>query len=214
MKGRIYKIWNDINDKLYVGKTLSSIECRFKMHIDDSKKTKVEKRPLYNAMNKYGIEHFHIELIEECDAEELSAREMYWIGYYHTYTDGYNATLGGEGRALYDYDLIVDLYNQGLTNKEIREKLHCDSDVIKRALNGANIDTHTNIYHRLEKPIQAFDKQGNLLYSFNSVTKAAKWLIEQQIAHTDSCNTVITVIGRVANGKRKTAYKMIWKWVE
>ena len=32
MNGFIYKITNDINDKVYIGKTLSSIESRFKEH--------------------------------------------------------------------------------------------------------------------------------------------------------------------------------------
>ena len=57
----IYKITNDINNKVYVGKTNLTIEKRFREHCTDSKKFTIEKRPLYNAMNKYGIEHFHIE---------------------------------------------------------------------------------------------------------------------------------------------------------
>ena len=77
MKGKIYKIYNDVNDKLYIGKTVSSIEKRFQEPCDDSKKERCEKRPLYNAMNKYGIEHFFIELIEECDLKELSEKEIY-----------------------------------------------------------------------------------------------------------------------------------------
>lgn len=77
MKGKIYKIYNDVNDKLYIGKTVSSIEKRFQEHCYDSKKERCEKRPLYNAMNKYGIEHFFIELIEECDLKELSEKEIY-----------------------------------------------------------------------------------------------------------------------------------------
>lgn len=66
----IYVITNDINSKRYVGKTNNSIEKRFKEHIKNSKRERCEKRPLYNAMNKYGIEHFHIEELEECSAEE------------------------------------------------------------------------------------------------------------------------------------------------
>ena len=36
-----------------------------------------KNRPLYKAMAKYGIEHFHIELLEETDNPE--EREIYWI---------------------------------------------------------------------------------------------------------------------------------------
>lgn len=61
-------------------------------------------------MNKYGPEHFHIELIEETDNPE--ERERYWIQYYGSYHNGYNATLGGDGKSwlelpeeqiIYDY---------------------------------------------------------------------------------------------------------------
>ena len=60
----IYKIINDVNDKIYIGKTECSIEKRFKEHCKDAFKERNEKRPLYAAMKKYGIDHFHIEEIE------------------------------------------------------------------------------------------------------------------------------------------------------
>lgn len=56
-------------------------------------------------MRKYGIENFHIELIEETTNPE--EREKYWIEYLGTYKNGYNATLGGDGKHYLDYDLII-----------------------------------------------------------------------------------------------------------
>ena len=47
-------------------------------------------------MNYYGINHFKIEIIEECDNSLLNDREKYWIQYYNSLINGYNATLGGE----------------------------------------------------------------------------------------------------------------------
>ena len=90
--GYIYKIVNDINNKIYIGKTEFNIQKRFEEHIRDSQKEH-KNRPLYNAMNKYGIQHFKIELIEECN--NLEEREKYWISFYDSYKNGYNATLGG-----------------------------------------------------------------------------------------------------------------------
>lgn len=40
----IYKITNDINNKIYIGKTLYTIEHRFKEHCKDSKKRQNEKK--------------------------------------------------------------------------------------------------------------------------------------------------------------------------
>ena len=74
--GYIYKIVNDINNKIYIGKTEYSIEKRFQEHINDSKK-KYKNRPLYDAINKYGIKHFKIEQIEECQNQDLNKREKY-----------------------------------------------------------------------------------------------------------------------------------------
>lgn len=95
----IYVITNDVNGKQYVGKTNFSLERRFREHIADSKRERCNKRPLYSAMNKYGIEHFHIEQLEECSAEDSSKREEYWIAKLNTYgCNGYNATKGGDSK--------------------------------------------------------------------------------------------------------------------
>lgn len=54
----IYKITNDINQKIYIGMTERTIKERFKEHCQEYKRERAEKRPLYSAMKKYGIEHF------------------------------------------------------------------------------------------------------------------------------------------------------------
>ena len=107
MNGFIYKISNSINDKVYIGKTLSSIEKRFQEHKKDSSRDTGNIRPLYRAMNKYGYDCFFVELVEEVPIEHLSEREQFWIEYYNSYHNGYNATLGGDGKQLYDYNAII-----------------------------------------------------------------------------------------------------------
>lgn len=92
--GFIYKVTNDINEKIYVGQTAFSIEERWSEHLKDRLQQKSKNRPLYNAMNKYGIEHFKIEQIEECPLEQLSEREIHWIEYYNSYENGYNENRG------------------------------------------------------------------------------------------------------------------------
>ena len=51
-------------------------------------------------MRKYGIEHFHIELLEETDNPE--EREIYWIEKMRSFKYGYNATYGGDGKKYID----------------------------------------------------------------------------------------------------------------
>ena len=62
--GYIYCITNLINNKRYVSKTTSTIEDRWKIHCQDSRKDRCKKRPLYSAFNKYGLENFKIEELE------------------------------------------------------------------------------------------------------------------------------------------------------
>ena len=212
MKGKIYKIYNDVNDKLYIGKTVSSIEKRFQEHCYDSKKERCEKRSLYNAMNKYGIEHFFIELIEECDLKELSEKEIYWIGYYNSYKNGYNATLGGDGKILYDYDLIIQLYQNGLTGKEIANQLVCDIDTVRKALLSAGLNPNDNMIKLLSKKVEMHDKETNeLLKIFDSQMDAGRWLKENNKTEDKKLSRVSGRIGDVCNGKRKTAYGYKWK---
>ena len=130
--GYIYKITNDINDKIYIGKTEFDIQKRFYEHCKDSKRG-YTNRPLYNAMNKFGIEHFSIEEIEQCE-ENLEQREQYWIQYYDSFYNGYNATLGGDGKAYIDYNYIIELFIQGLNITEIAKKTNHDSGHISKIL--------------------------------------------------------------------------------
>lgn len=109
--GYIYKITNDVNSKMYIGKTeYTNPEKRWKEHLSDYKKDRCEKRPLYAAMNKYGEEHFHFEVLEETNnPDDTCKREQYWINELRTYVgfkdcSGYNATLGGDGKVYINLD--------------------------------------------------------------------------------------------------------------
>lgn len=117
----IYKIINNINGKLYIGKTTSSIETRWSQH-KWSSINRPDSTILYKAINKYGIENFSIEKIEDCDSFSLEEREKYWIKYYNTYEKGYNMTHGGDGILKYNRQKILDLWNQGYSQKEISQK--------------------------------------------------------------------------------------------
>lgn len=109
--GYIYKITNDVNGKMYVGKTEQvNPYNRWKEHLSNCNCVLFKNKPLYRAMNKYGIEHFRFEIIEEINnPEEICQRERYWINKLNTYCgvkdcNGYNATLGGDGVSYLNLD--------------------------------------------------------------------------------------------------------------
>lgn len=208
----IYKIINDVNGKIYIGKTEFSIEKRFKEHCKDAFKDKSEKRPLYSAMKKYGIEHFHIEQIEETDNPE--EREVYWIEQYGSFKNGYNATIGGDGRRYIDYDLVIATYKELGVIKEVAEKLHLDRGTISRILQNNHIQIKTAqeiMVERNGKITNMYDLSGNFLRSFPSTNEAARYMVEN---HLTNCKqtTIKQHITEVCNGKRRTAAKFKWKY--
>ena len=211
MNSKIYKITNDINDKIYVGKTTSSIEERFKQHLIDARKSRQEKRPLYNAINLYGAEHFSIELIEECDISLENEREQYWIGYYRGYEDGYNATKGGDGKILYDYQLIENYIKQGKTTKEIIALVGCCADVVHKVAKQSNSSLNTNnILEKNKIAVAQYDLNGNYIQSFDSMRAGARWICENGYSQSTPSG-VSFKISEACNGKRKTAYGYIWR---
>ena len=182
----IYKISNDINDKLYIGKTLYTIERRWYQHKNNAKNRQDLKHlPLYSAMNKYGIEHFFIEEIEEVsDEKQLSSREQYWIKFYNTYNYGYNASIGGDGLQLYDYDFIWELWQQGKTIKEISTIISCNDYVVRTVLDIHKISTEERkergsfqleeSHKCYRRKINQIDIQTNkIINTYNSVREAS-----------------------------------------
>jgi group I intron endonuclease len=199
----IYKITNNINNKAYIGKTIRSIEERWSEHKQESQRSK--NRPLYRAINKYGVENFSIEQIEECIIDELSDREIYWINVFNTYHNGYNATYGGDGAQYADYDMIYALYNQQKTCKEIQEITKYDHTTIANALNSKGIyfeERKRRAVERISKPVARLDKNtGEILEVFHS-TKEADRIYKTNRHIPDVCN-----------GKRKTAGGYGWKYI-
>lgn len=149
---RIYIIKNNINSKVYIGKTQYSIEQRFKEHCNDYLRREEEKRPLYDAMKKYGIENFYVELIEDnIPDEEINEKEIFYIKQYNSYigfenSNGYNATLGGDGKKYKNWDLekIISLYNEGNSCKKIGDIFGIDQSYVGKILKENNVSLRTS----------------------------------------------------------------------
>ena len=208
----IYQIINDINNKIYIGKTEFSIDKRFKEHCSDAFKERNEKRPLYSAMRKYGIEHFHIKLIEETDNPE--EREKYWIEQKQSFKKGYNATLGGDGKKYLDYDLIIASYKEIKSVKDTAISLGISSDSVSNILRANNISIITSsevIKKKYGKVVNMYDLQNTFLKTFPSVNAAAKYMVENNLTGC-KMTTIKQHITEVCMGKRKTAAKFKWKY--
>lgn len=210
----IYKITNSINHKVYIGKTTRTIEERWKEHQKDFNKDTSQKRPLYAAMRKYGILAFTIEPIEECLTEELEERERYWIEIYGSFKNGYNATLGGDGKAYIDYDLVVSTYKETQNITKTAEILHIGRDTVSIILDAKKetklLSAEVN-QRQSGKPVKQYDLSGNYIQTFPSIKSAA---ISLGILKTPADRGASSHISAVCKGKRKTAYGYIWRFEE
>lgn len=215
----IYVIENDINDKQYVGKTVFSIEKRWKEHLNDAFKRTVEHRPLYSAIRKYGPEHFSIRLLEQVPDELASERECYWISKLNTFNNGYNATMGGDGAMYIDHQKILDLFDKtNLSQNEIASKVGCSQDTVKKNVL-ANRDTpdwgarwqsrnRPNALGVSGKPVRCVETQ----QIFPSSTQAANWLIKEGKIKSQKYGR--NKIPEVCRGQRKTVGSYHWEYVE
>lgn len=210
----IYKITNDINNKIYIGKTDHSIDKRWREHLRDYKKDKCKSRPLYSAMNKHGIDHFYIEEIEQCDQNISKERETYWIEYYGSFKNGYNDTHGGDGRKYLDYNLIISVYNKLNNCVKTAEILDISSASVRSVLqkNNIKIKNSGEIATELNgKSVIMKDLNNNIIKIFDTQSEAAKWIQENNKTINHNSQKVSYAIGRVANGKRNTAYGYKWE---
>lgn len=95
--GKIYKLINDVNTKIYIGSTteryISNRLCKHKSTMNQCIKGIKAFSKLYTAMNEIGYDHFKIILVETypCKSKaELEAREEFWITHFDTINNGYN----------------------------------------------------------------------------------------------------------------------------
>lgn len=209
----IYKITNQINGKIYIGKTNRTIQERFEEHCRDYLKRKNEKRPLYSAMKKYGIHNFSIEQVEKCTLNEVEAREKYWIEFYGSFKYGYNATLGGDGKAYIDRDLVIKTYQKLQTIKSVAKQMNIDETTVRNILRDNNIIIRQTPEVNKDKygiTVGMYDKEGKFLRMFASYNEAGQWLIDNNLTGC-KLGTIRTHISEVCNGKRKSAAKFVWK---
>jgi group I intron endonuclease len=104
----IYKITNLSTGKIYVGQAVSHIlnhkryrpyghEGRFRCHISEAFSTKKnQSHYLNNAIRKYGVEDFVVDLIECCEISNSDDREIHYIKEFNSlFPNGYNLKNGG-----------------------------------------------------------------------------------------------------------------------
>ena len=131
----IYKITNTINNKVYIGQS-KDFSKRFREHKATLKTNTHFNIHLQRAYNKYGINSFTYETLEECSEDIINERESYWIESYNSMDrfHGYNIDYGGNKDVMSDEHKLnmsiarngtyeIDAIDVKITYPEIQEIL-------------------------------------------------------------------------------------------
>ncbi len=208
----IYKIENNINHKIYIGKALN-INKRFGDHkrLAYYKDASSYEYPLYRAIRKYGIENFNFSVVEECLPDDLIEKEIYWISYYKAFgPQGYNQTPGGDGSPKVNHQLAITLFNNGYTIEELSDYFNASLITIKNVLHQYNLGYMTQEEKdKLQQPksVQQYDLNGNYLNEYYSAGDASRKLKIQNFI--TGRNNILC-----ACNDHTTSYNFLWKFSE
>ncbi len=191
----IYKITNLTTLKEYVGQAVSHIlnhnkyrpygyEGRFRSHISEAFSTKKNQcHYLNNAIRKYGVDDFVVELIEDCDISEANEREIYYIKKCNTlFPYGFNLKNGG-GNVFTHSDESKKRVSDGVMNyykdkkfERFKDITHIDDDIEKyiKPLNRENIQYGWYVYINKTKA----DFGGTHISLESSKQKATEFILE------------------------------------
>ena len=214
MTGTIYIIKNKINSKVYIGKTLSSIDKRFAEHKRDS--LKYTNRVLYRAFNKYGLDNFFIKELEKTSDEKLEEREIFYIEKYNSYigfsnSNGYNSTLGGDGKKYFAFsnEEVIEKYRELKYISYVANFFKADEKTISNILKSNGIETNNKGKHFNKRVVMFLDDKEIL--RFNSIKEAAEYLLNNNLTKTKDLNYVVKGVSRVVNGSSKTYRGFVFK---
>lgn len=157
------------------------------------------------AMRKYGVENFEVSLIEETDNPE--EREVYWIEQKRSFKNGYNATLGGDGKRYIDHDLVIATYQEMKSAVDTAKKLGICEETVRTIIKSNQIKSYSAqevMTQKFGNLVNQYDMNMNFIQSFPSLRAAARALGKAGVSHiSDACK-----------GKRQSAYGFKWQFAE
>lgn len=236
--GYIYCITNKINGKQYIGQTKHDDNTRLKEHFQIAEHTK-RNLHLYNVIRKYGKDNFEITILKNNLLEdELDKWEIYYIGKYNTFENGYNNTLGGGGIRGYHHSeetkqKISENHNPNIYTKERAEKIsfankgkpksvehkrklsECAKQRVgeKNPFYGKHHKKETimnnSIAHRKYVFIQIDLVTGLELNRFNSIQDVCKYIVDNNLSKAKESSIAYRIYTTIY-GNQSSAYGYGW----
>lgn len=167
--GEIYIITNTINQKKYVGQTVSHRKNhqryrpfgymgRFRDHVSEAL-CKKQCRYLNNAIRKHGTEAFTVELITKCTLAELDTMESWHISNSGTlFPQGYNLTTGGKTGSCLCSPEILEVASTHIKLPKTSVKSEATKQLISKRLK-ARFDDKTKLNYMKQAQRQHYGKK-------------------------------------------------------
>lgn len=224
IEGIIYK-YTSPSGKCYIGQTINET-LRRKMWFSSA--YHYAGRKIDRARKKYGRDNFAYQILvkniyssRELAIQDLNRLEIYYIGLYNSYNNGYNSTIGGDGvtglklteeqiekvrkanlgrKLSKEHKMKIGVASSRWQNtKENKIKM---SSIRKGRSNPNAIEAMVS--SRL-RPIIQLSINGEFIKEFSSIKEAVTSLGGK------AANANII---KVCKGERTTAYGYIWKYKE
>lgn len=208
IEGIIYRYISP-SGKSYIGQTTNEVYRR-RMWFGKGRYTGGRSK-IDRARKKYGPENFMYEVLlrnQYSDIEaatlDLNKWETYYIGYYDTYKNGYNSTLGGDGSR--GYTQSVEALQKISKSLKGRKEPNGFGSRVSSSLKGiAKSVEHRKKLSESKKnsghKILQYSLTGEYIKTWDNIDKVAKALEVSRESIAGCCR-----------GKSKTAHKFIWKY--
>ena len=189
----IYKIENIRDGKIYVGSSVN-LESREYKHFWMLKRGSHDNNHLQNSFNKFGIDSFKFNVIEECEESLLVNKENHYIDYFKSNNQSFG-------------------YNMAIVNDFRR---NCFNDEVKKKLSSHNLIKNGNF-----KKYSLINIETSEEHIFETLVDGATYLINNGFAKGKPRNVRMSISNclrgiRLNNGCpngsiRKTCYKHKFK---
>ena len=193
----IYKIINNVNDKIYIGQS-NDPNRRFEEHCKYDR----DNTLIHKAIRKYGREHFKMEIIEW--TKNYNEREKYWIKKLNSLSpNGYNMVedanpplLAGENNSSaiinkeISKEVIKDLKYTFLDVGDICKKYNISVDII-RHINDGTSWRQQNIKYPIRKQLSNNELKVEIVKVLLKETALSQELIANLVGMKRSFVTMI-----------------------
>lgn len=192
----VYMLTCKHNGKRYIGSSVN-IKMRMTTHFARDCKRYPDK-PLYFDINKYGFDGFILDVLIECDRNDL-------IGYeklcYLEIKPEYNVVI--PMKCNFDNPIVREKCLKAMQTEEF-QKHRLETHRAKEY-----IEKMSDLKNHLKIPVEALDFDDNVVKEFNGMGEAQRWLNE--ITDYKGKNKVAK-IRECCLGTRKSAFGYKWRF--